>query len=86
MSEQQRGTPALQGAPGLPILVPMASCAHVPHPKIRDIDLHRPMAWFPGAYDLRALLWAHVRVWGARWQLPHATAEVDILPAAGKFI
>jgi hypothetical protein len=23
------------------------------------------MAWFPGAYDLRALSWAHVRVWGA---------------------
>jgi hypothetical protein len=23
------------------------------------------MAWFPGAYDLRALSWAYVRVWGA---------------------
>ena len=22
-------------------------------------------AWLPGAYDLRALSWAHVRVWGA---------------------
>ena len=21
-------------------------------------------AWLPGAYDLRALSWAHVRVWG----------------------
>jgi hypothetical protein len=43
----------------------MASCAHVPHPKFQDSDLRRLMAWFPGAYDLRALLWAHVRVWGA---------------------
>jgi hypothetical protein len=32
---------------------------------IRDIDLCGPMAWFPGAYVLRALSWAHVRVWGA---------------------
>jgi hypothetical protein len=32
---------------------------------IRDMELRRPMAWFPGAYDLRALSWAHVRVWGA---------------------
>jgi hypothetical protein len=32
---------------------------------IRDIDLCRPMAWFPGAYVLRALSWAHARVWGA---------------------
>jgi hypothetical protein len=31
----------------------------------RDIDLCRLMAWFPGAYVLRALSWAHVRVWGA---------------------
>ena len=22
-------------------------------------------AWLPGAYDLRALSWTHVRVWGA---------------------
>ena len=43
----------------------MASCAHVPHPKFQDSDLRRLMAWFPGAYDLRALSWAHVRVWGA---------------------
>jgi hypothetical protein len=45
----------------------MASCAHVPHPKFQDIDLRRLMAWFPGAYDLRALSesWAHARVWGA---------------------
>jgi hypothetical protein len=32
---------------------------------VRTGDLHRPMAWFPGAYDLRALSWAYVRVWGA---------------------
>jgi hypothetical protein len=32
---------------------------------IRDIDLHRPIARFPGANDLCALSWAHVRVWGA---------------------
>jgi hypothetical protein len=37
------------------LLVPMASCAHVPPPKSKDSDLHRPMAWFPGAYALRAL-------------------------------
>jgi hypothetical protein len=37
------------------LLVPMASCAHVPPPKSQDSDLHRPMAWFPGAYALRAL-------------------------------
>ena len=47
------------------LLVPMASCAHVPRPKCQDSDLHRPMACFPGAYALRALSWAHVRVWGA---------------------
>ena len=29
-----------------------------------DSDLHRPVAWFPGAYDLRGLSWAHGRVWG----------------------
>jgi hypothetical protein len=40
-------------------------CAHVPHPKFQDSGLRRLMAWFPGAYDLRALSWAHVRVWGA---------------------
>ena len=42
----------------------MASCAHVPPPKSQDSDLHRPMAWFPGASALRALSRAHVRVWG----------------------
>ena len=43
----------------------MASCAHVPPPECQDCDLRRPMAWFPGAYDLRTISWAHGRVWGA---------------------
>jgi hypothetical protein len=48
-------------------LVPMASCAHVPPSEFRECDLCGPMAcqWFPGAYDLRAPSWAHVRVRGA---------------------
>ena len=33
------------------------------------------MAWFPGAYDLRALSWAHVRVWGAAGRGCHAPAS-----------
>ena len=41
---------------------------------IRGIDLHRPMAWFPGAYDLRALSWAHGRVWGAAGRGCHTPA------------
>jgi hypothetical protein len=57
------------------LLVPMASfCAHVPPPKSQDSDLHRPMAWFPGAYALRALSWAHVRVCGAAWCSCHTPA------------
>ena len=52
----------------------MASCAHVPPPKSQDSDLHRPMAWFPGAYILRALSWAHVRVWGAAGRGCHTPA------------
>jgi hypothetical protein len=56
------------------LLVPMASCAHVPRPKCQDIDLRRPMAWFPGAYVLRALSWAHVRVWGAAGRGCHTPA------------
>ena len=45
---------------------PVASCAHVPPPKFQDSDLRRPIAaWFPGAYVLCALSWAHVRVWRA---------------------
>jgi hypothetical protein len=43
-----------------------------------DSDLHRPVAWFPGAYDLRALSWALVRVWGAAGRGCHFTAEADI--------
>ena len=62
----------------------MASCAHAPHPEFQDSDLRRLIAWFPGAYDLRALSWAHVRVWGAAGQLPQATAEVDI-PSKARF-
>jgi hypothetical protein len=41
---------------------------------IRDIELHRPMAWFPGAYVLRALSWAHGRVWGATGRGCHTPA------------
>ena len=52
----------------------MASCAHVPPPKSQDSDLHRPMAWFPGAYVLRALSWAHVRVCGAAGRGCHTPA------------
>ena len=40
--------------------------AHTCHAlKCQHSDLHRPMAWFPGAHVLRALSWVHVRVWGA---------------------
>ena len=53
----------------------MASCAHVPRPKCQDSDLHRPMACFPGAYALRALSWAHVRVWGAAGRGCHTPAS-----------
>ena len=45
---------------------------------IRDIDLHPPMAWFPGAYALRALSWAHVRVWGATGRGYHTPASQGI--------
>ncbi len=40
---------------------------------LRDIGLCGPMAWFPGACDLRALSWAHWRVRGAArrcWDTP----------------
>jgi hypothetical protein len=48
------------------LLGSMASCAHVPPRTFQDSDLRRPIAaWLPGAYDLRALSWAHVRVRGA---------------------
>jgi hypothetical protein len=52
----------------------MASCAHVPPPECQDCDLRRPMAWFPGAYILRALSGARVRVWGAAGRGCHTPA------------
>jgi len=49
--------------------------AHTCHPlKCQVCDLRRPMAWFPGAYVLRALSWAHVRVWGAAGRGCHTPA------------
>ena len=45
---------------------------------IRDSDLHRPMACFPGAYALRALSWAHLRVWGATGRGYHTPASQGI--------
>ena len=42
---------------------------------IRDIDLCRPMAWFPGAHILCTLTWAHVRVWGAAGRAYHTLAS-----------
>ncbi len=62
------------------LLVPMASCAHVPRPpsKSQNGDLHRPMAWFPGAYVRGP---AHpvmgtctLRVWGAAGRGCHTPA------------
>ncbi len=64
------------------LLVPMASCAHAPHPKFQDSDLRRPMAWFPGAYALRALSWEHVRVWGAAGRGCHTPAS----PGSAHFV
>ena len=52
----------------------MASCAHAPHPEFQDSDLRRLIAWLPGAYDLRSLSWAHVRVWGAAGRGCHTPA------------
>jgi hypothetical protein len=58
---------------------PVASCAHVPPPKFQDSDLRRPIAaWFPGASDLRALSWAHVRVRGAAERGCHIPAWLGI--------
>jgi hypothetical protein len=49
--------------------------AHTCHAlKCQVCDLHRPMAWFPGAYDLRALSWAHGRVWGSAGRGCHTPA------------
>ncbi len=48
-----------------------------------SIDLHRPMAWFPGAYDLpvRTLSWAYGRVWGAAGRGCHPPAS----PGSARF-
>ena len=49
--------------------------AHTCHPlKCQVCDLCGPMAWYPGAYDLRALSWAHGRVWGAAGRGCHTPA------------
>ena len=49
---------------------------------IRDIDLHRPMAWFPGAYVLCVLSSAHVRVWEATGRGCHMPAS----PGSAHFV
>ena len=51
----------------------------IPPPKFQDSDLRRPIAaWFPGASDLRALSWAHVRVRGAAERGCHIPAWLGI--------
>ena len=57
------------------LLVPMASCAHVPRPKCQDSDLCGPMAWFSGANILRAVSWTTRRVWGAAGRGCHTPAS-----------
>jgi hypothetical protein len=42
---------------------------------IRDSDLCGPMAWFPGAYVLRAVSWTTRRVWGAAGRGCHTPAS-----------
>ena len=65
------------------LLVPMASCAHVPPPTFQDSDLRRPIAAsVPGAYDLRALSWAHMRAWGAAGRGCPTPARPGIAPFA----
>jgi hypothetical protein len=49
---------------------------------IRDIDLHRPMAWSPGVADLRTLSWAHGRVWGAAGRGCHT----PVWPGSAHFV
>ena len=49
---------------------------------IRDIDLHRPMAWFPGAYVLCVLSSAHMRVWEATGRGCHMPAS----PGSAHFV
>ena len=56
--------------------------AHTCHPlKCQVCDLCGPMAWFPGAYGLRALSWAHGRVWGAAGRGCHIPAS----PGSARF-
>ncbi len=57
--------------------------AHTCHPlKCQVCDLRRPMAWFPGAHVLRALSWAHVRVWGAAGRGCHT----PVWPGSAHFV
>jgi hypothetical protein len=49
--------------------------------KCQGCDLRRPMAWFPGAYDLRTLSWAHGRVRGAAGRGCHTPAS----PGSARF-
>ena len=52
----------------------------MPPPKFQDSDLRRPIAaGFPGASDLRALSWAHVRVRGAAERGCHIPAWLGFL-------
>jgi hypothetical protein len=56
--------------------------AHTCHAlKCQVCDLCGPMAWYPGAYDLRALSWAHGRVWGAAGRGCHTPAS----PGSARF-
>ena len=53
--------------------------AHTCHPlKCQVCDLRRPMAWFPGAYGLRTISWAHGHVWGAAGRGCHIPAWLGI--------
>jgi hypothetical protein len=57
--------------------------AHTCHAlKCQVCDLHRPIASFPGAYDLCALSWAHGRVWGAAGRGCHSPAS----PGSARFV
>ena len=56
--------------------------AHTCHArKCQVCDLCGPMAWYRGAYDLRALSWAHGRVWGAAGRGCHIPAS----PGSARF-
>ena len=57
--------------------------AHTCHAlKCQVCDLCGPMAWYPGAYDLRALSWAHGRVWGAAGRGCHT----PVWPGSARFV